>query len=231
MAVTGLAKEHIMNTTAIKLVIKFWNDDCAESPADNDGQWKPYSFSHRHSNFTDPSDLGFDEDGHPEKELQAKLDAGLAFTLSYFEHGQCVWSIQGDGPQCRWDNVSFAGLLVWEHEEDDIGATTYEDRRKDAAAFIERFTLWCNGEVYGYTMEAFRVCGSCDQDVELSDEEAELDLPSVGGYYPDDIDGMVIDMKDHIGSDWADYEVKFEEENAYGLADEAKRLWKESNDD
>jgi len=56
----------------------------------------------------------------------------------------------------------------------------------------------------------------------------DFDLPSCGGYYPDDIDGMVIDMKDNIGSDWADYEVKFEEHPyASGLADECKKLWKE----
>ena len=218
-----------MNATAIKLLIKFWHDDQADSPCEEDG-WKSYSFSTRHSNHASPYNVGFEEDDDgndvPDKDLQAKLDAGLAFTLSYFEHGQCSWSLSGEGPQCRWDSVRFAGLLVWEQDAGDLGPETYEEREKDARAFIERFTNWCNGEIYGYTIEAYSKCPHCGQDDELDAEIVGFDLPSCGGYYGDDIDGMVIDMKDHIGSDWADYEVKFEEENGYGLADEAKRLWK-----
>jgi hypothetical protein len=214
-----------MNTTAIKLVIKVWHDDMPDDPTEGD-EWKMYSFSRRHSNYADPDTLGFDEDGHPEKELQAKIDKGLAFPLSYFEHGNCVWSLQDTGPQCRFDSVSLAGLLVWEGDDDVHADENVEDRTTFAKAFIEQFTNWCNGEVYGYTVEAFKVCECCKQDVELSEEEANLDLPSCGGYYADDIDGMVIDMKTNIGDDWADYEVSFEEQHAYGVADEVKRLWK-----
>ena len=119
-------------------------------------------------------------------------------------------------------------MLVWEQDEGNIGAKTREDREKDARAFIERYTEWCNGEVYGYTVEAFRVCECCEQDVELSDEEVGLDLPSVGGYYGSDIEGMVIDMKDNIGSDWKDYDVTFKDNMSGYLADECKRLWKEA---
>lgn len=211
-----------MTTTATKLIIKLWHDDMPDNPCNMDG-WKAYSFSRRHGNFKHPEDFEEDED------LQRKLKVGLAFRLSYFEHGQCLWSLQNElppGANCPFDSTRFAGLLIWEQDESDLGPETFEDRAKDARAFIERFTQWCNGEVYGYTVEAFRVCECCGQDVELSDEEAGLDLPSVGGYYPDDIEGMVIDMKDHIGSDWASYEVKFVERHGYGLADECKRLWK-----
>ena len=208
-----------MNATAIKLVVKLSHDDCPESPCDTDG-WKVYSFSNRHSNFKHPDEFEDDE------AFEAKLKAGLAFPLAYFEHGNCVWSLSHEGPQCRWDSVQHAGFIVWEQDEADLGPTTVEDRREDARKFLERFTYWCNGEVYGYHVEAFRVCPTCGQDEQLSDEEADLDLPSCTGYYPDDIDGMVIDMKDHIGSDWKDYEVKFEERYPYGLAEECERLWK-----
>ena len=222
--VTGRGKEaHKMNATAIKLIINIWHDDNPEDPNECDG-WKAYSFSRRHGNYKDPESIcDEDEDGEsiPDKELQAKLDSGLAFFLDYFEHGQCMWSLTGDGPQCRFDTTRQAGLLVWEHDEDDIGAKTVEDRQKDAKVFIERFTSWCNGEVFGYTIEAVKKCHACGQDEEV---EADFDLPSCGGYYPDDIDGMVIDMKDHIGSDWRDYEVTFKSD--YGH-DEIERLWKE----
>jgi hypothetical protein len=208
-----------MNTTAIKLVVKLWHDDMPESPCDTDG-WKVYSFSNRHANYKHPEKFEDDED------LQRKLKIGLAFKLAYFEHGQCEWSLSGEGYQCQWDSVSFAGLLIWEQDEGDLGPESYEDRQKDARAFIARYTQWCNGEVYGYTFEALKVCECCGQDAELSEDEADVELASCGGYYHDDIDGMVIDMKDNIGSNWADYEVKFEEHHAYGVAEECKRLWK-----
>jgi hypothetical protein len=207
-----------MNTTAIKLVIKFWHDDHSTDPCEDD--WQVYSFNRRHHNYRQPDEFEDDE------ELQTKLKVGLAFPLSYYEHGQCLWSLGGalpPGARCPWDSVGYAGLIVWEQDEGNIGAKTVEDRREDATRFINRYTMWCNGEIYGYTIEAFSKCHACGQDEEA---EAEFDLPSVGGYYADDIKGMVIDMKDHIGDDWADYEVEFKEQHGYGLADEVKRLWK-----
>jgi len=132
--------------------------------------WKPYSFSRRHGNYRDPQDVGFDEDGRPTPKLQKKLDAGLAFILDYFEHGNCLWSLARElpaGAQCPWDSVTGAGVVVWEYDENDLGAKTYEDRKKDARAFIDLFTMWCNGEVYYYDIQ--KPCGSCgapDEDVD-----------------------------------------------------------------
>jgi hypothetical protein len=125
------------------LVVRVSHDDSPESPCNEDG-WQAYSFSTRHANYKNPEDFEGDA------ELEAKLKAGLAFPLSYFEHGQCMWSLAGSGPQCRWDTVQRAGLLIWEGAEDDIGAKTVEDREKDAEVFLERFTAWCNGEVFGF---------------------------------------------------------------------------------
>lgn len=224
-----------MNATALKLIVKFWHDDMAESPNDYDG-WKAYSFSTRHSNHADPDDVGFEYDDDkecliPGKDLQAKLDSGLAFLLSYFEHGQCQWSLAGEGPQCRWDSVTFAGILVWEEEESALGPKTKKDREKDARAFISNYTAWCNGYVYGFTIDVVRPCGSCGKDEEVDDSEHDIDATSCGGFTIDSCDdeamGYMLELvKENIGSDWADYEVAFEEQNAYGLADEAKRLWK-----
>jgi hypothetical protein len=208
-----------MNATAIKLVINLWYDDMPENPCDYDG-WKVYSFSRRHGNFKHPEDLEGDDD------FTRKRKEGFAFPLSYFEHGQCLWSLSGElppGANCPWDSVSLAGFIVWEGDEADLGPETFEDREKDARAFIDRYTMFCNGEIYGYTIEAFSKCGSCGQDEEA---EVDFDLPSVGGYYGDDIDGMVIDMKDNIGSDWKDYEVSFSDNMGGWLADECERRWK-----
>lgn len=204
-----------MTPTAIKLVVNLWHDDHPENPAECDG-WAVYSFSTNHSNFKHPDE--FEED----EELASKLKVGLAFPLSYFEHGECLWSLGGEGPQCRFDTVQHAGFLVWEQDEANIGAKTVEERRADAARFIEMYSEWANGHVYGYTIEAFSKCHACGQD---EDADVDFDLPSCGGYYDADIDGMVIDMKDHIGSDWKDYEVKFTDNLGGFLADRCKTLW------
>jgi len=219
-----------MNATAIKLVIKLWHDDITmENPCEYDG-WKVYSFSDRHTNHKSPEKIGFDYDDDdnfgPDEDLKAKLDTGLAFTLDYFEHGQCKWSLAGEGPQCRFDTARFAGIIIWEGDEGDIGPVSVEGRRKDAKAFIARYTLWCNGEIYGYTVEAFRKCVACGQDEELTDEEAGFYLPSCGGYYSDDFDHMVESIKQDIGDNWADYEVDFKARGCSWLADEVKQRWK-----
>lgn len=153
----------------------------AESPCDEDG-WSAYSFSRKHANYKHPDELGFDE-GQPSEALQAKLKAGLAFILDYFEHGNCVWSLGGTGPQCRWDSVSGAGILVWEGDPDDMGAKTYEDREKDAKGFIDRFTEWCNGNVFGYSID--------DPDGEIDD--------SCFGFYDSDLDYMFSEIREAVG--------------------------------
>jgi hypothetical protein len=219
-------------TAAIRLIVKLWHDDCPDDPSIDD--WKVYSFNRRHHNNAQPGDVGFVEDDDGllviGPDLQAKLKSGLAFQLSYYEHGQCAWSLSGEGPQCRWDSVRFAGLMVWEQDEGNMGAKSYEDRRKDAQQFIERYTQWCNGEVYGYHIEAVKNCCACGSTVDAEDE-CDLDLPSCGGYYPDGIEGMVADMKEHIGDDWQSFDVTFEEQHPYGLADRCKALWKGKTDD
>ena len=210
-----------MNATAIKLTIKIWHDDCPDDPSAEDG-WTLYSFSRRHGNYRDPE--SFQDD----MEFRAKLSNGLAFPLSYYEHGQCLWALVTElpvGTNCPWDSVGHAGFIVWEQDEENIGAKTVDDRKADARSMVDRFTQWSNGEVYGYTVEAAKVCECCKQDVELTEEEADMDLPSCSGYYPGDIEGMVIDIKDRIGNDWADYEVSFVEQHPYGVADEVEKLW------
>ena len=162
--------------TEPRIIVYIDHDDCMDSPCENDG-WKAYSFSHHHSNFKRPSDLGLDVDPDIDPDLRVKLDAGLAFILSYFEHGNCIWSLQGDGPSCRFDSVGVAGLLVWEQDADDLGPKTLEERQKDAAAFLETFTEWCNGECYHYRAVKVRNCPTCNQE-----ETVDENFDSCGGF-------------------------------------------------
>jgi hypothetical protein len=121
-------------------------DSDTENPCDSD-QFKVHSFSRRHSNFKDPNELGLGKVG-----LRRKLEAKTAFILSYFEHGDCVWSLEGEGPSCPWDSVRVAGLLVWEGKPNDIGKTPAQ-REAAARSFIENYTDWCNGRCYHWRVE------------------------------------------------------------------------------
>lgn len=135
--------------------------------------WKLVSFGRKHVNYEDPDKFvkAFDQ---PTKEvtpanvgLARKLKVGLAFWLSYYEHGQGAWSLIGEGTQCRWDTACLAGLLVWTGKPGDIGL---EDRADDARNFLESFNDWLNGNIYWFR---------------LTDENGE-EIESFGGMIGDE---------------------------------------------
>jgi len=134
-----------------------------ERPDSTYDGWKPISFCRRHSNFEHPANYCLNK--RENMGLRRKLQVGLAFQLSYYEHGLCTWSLRGEGPQCRWDSVDIAGLLIWTGRPTDMGAKTYEDRRIDARNLLEEYTDWCNGNCYWFSVEG-----------------AELPLHSCGGF-------------------------------------------------
>lgn len=137
------------------LTVTIHPDESSECPMDWDGQWKLYSFNYRHSSSANPHDF-FDEYGNVPIGLQRKLSVGTAFWLSYFEHGSCLWGRRGTMshmPDFRWDGAEMAGILLWENPVTDMGAKTLDDRAKDADGFLETYTNYCNGNVYGYVIE------------------------------------------------------------------------------
>lgn len=147
-----------VKTPFLKLTVS--HDPDLENPCDNDG-WKLYSLSRRHASFKEPAELGLDPfiPTPRDAKLKRRLKNGLAFWLSYFEHGQCLWMLKEDEgrratcPDWRWDGVTHAGLLVWEQPWRHLGPRTYEDRFKDAKAFVETYTAWCNGEGVWFAVE------------------------------------------------------------------------------
>ena len=170
------------------VTVHLGHDHDVESPADYDG-WAPYSFSTNHINFKDHNEL----DPSEGTELRAKLDSGLAFFLSYYEHGRCLWSLRGEGPQCRWDSVNVAGILVWEDDEDNMGAKTPEDRRKDAQRFLDTWNAYVNGDVYYYSV--LDSCHECGSDGEV--------VESCGGFFAGDgnMDYMFSEIRGHVGDE------------------------------
>jgi hypothetical protein len=115
------------------------------------------SLSHRHANF-DPAGV--------EDAIEHNPDA---VPLSYFEHGQCRWSVAGELPagcHCPFDSVRFAG--VWLPDAETLesarnygGFTRRMFMRKRARQACDAYTQWCNGEVYGYEIERVTACGHC----------------------------------------------------------------------
>ena len=154
-------------------------DTDAECPNAWDG-WRLVSFSHRHRSHQSPERYckGLDEAGSPIPSnigLSRKLDTGTAFWLSYFEHGLCCWSLMGEGPQCRFDSVRVAGILLWERPPPELPAG-YQNRETDARRFLETYTAWANGQVYGFEIERIATCDGC------GGEQAEL-VDSCFGFY------------------------------------------------
>ena len=135
------------------------NDESPEDPHEWAGQWLLKQFNSRKYHYADVNDMSYvDDDGmlRWNEDIAAKMRVGLAFEVSYFEHGQCRWGVKGmlaGMPDAMWDGVAVAGVLVWGHNENDMGAKTVEDRKKEAEQFLETYTAWCNGDVYGYRIE------------------------------------------------------------------------------
>jgi hypothetical protein len=173
----------------LKLTLSYDHD--LENPSEFDG-WKLYSFCRRHASFKHPADLGLGPidlgTGLPKitnPGLRSKFAHGLAHVLSYYEHGNCIWFLHGDefaGVEFRWDGVRVAGLLVWEGRRTDLGPTTLEGRRQDAAGFLQTYTSWAYGEGFGYSIE--------DQDGNHVD--------SCYGFYGNDLDHMFQQIMPHL---------------------------------
>ena len=138
--------------------------------------WRLVSFGRKHSNYEDPAkyvkafDRGTRTSRRPTSASPRKLNVGLAFWLSYYEHGQGAWSLIGEGTQCPWDTAYLAGILIWTGKPGDIGAKTLEDRAEDARDFLESFNDWANGNCYWFR---------------LTDENGK-EIESIGGLIGDE---------------------------------------------
>lgn len=147
-----------------RYTVSLEHDSELENPAEREQDWKLYSFCTRHCSFKDPELLGLSrkigDDGYPvvrNPGIRAKLKAGLAHWLSYFEHGNALWFRAGSpvpaGVEFQWDGRRVAGLLIWEHDRSYMGAKTFEERAKDADGFLSQYTSWLNGEGYYFSIE------------------------------------------------------------------------------
>ena len=153
--------------------ITIYPDEDAPNPLDN---WSEIgtilSLNRRHRNF-DPAGIDAAITTNPD-----------AVPLSYFEHGRCRWSVAGEQPArggCPWDSVPLAG--VWLPDAETLAsAARYGGRTRQifmrirAAQACDAYSQWCNGDIYGYSVERIGVCPTCN------DEHAEP-IDNCHGYY------------------------------------------------
>jgi hypothetical protein len=123
--------------------------------------------------------------------VRRKLETGTVFLLDYYEHGLSAWSIVGTGMQCQWDTTHHAGLLVWSHPTNDMGAKSYQDRQKDAEQFLQTYNAWANGDVWGYVAEIVTRCETCGGEV-------TEDLGGCWGFYGPYAKTMIEDIKSAV---------------------------------
>ncbi len=161
-----------------KYRVNLLNDSDAENPADTDEGFRIVSFNRRHSNFQHPEEFGLKVNEHGDCNFTNSEYADLAkdghlFVLGYYEHGQCSWFLKGEGgpgTSCPWDGVSVAGLLILDRKS--FEGTTDDQRAEAARSFLKIYTNWCNGAVYGYSIDKLN-----------DDEEVEEHVDSCFGFY------------------------------------------------
>ena len=141
--------------------ISIYPDEDTPNPLDDWSEMGSIlSLNRRHRNF-DPAGIDAAIESNPD-----------AVRLSYFEHGRCLWSVAGEQPaatRCPWDSVPFAGVWLPDAET-QASAAKYGGRtrqlflRKRAHHACETYSQWCNGDVYGYTVERLTACPACDKE-------------------------------------------------------------------
>jgi hypothetical protein len=144
-----------------KYCISVYYDSDAPNPMEDDfGRGKIITLNRRQ--------IGYDPDL-----VQDALDNNPdVVRLGYHEHGLCSWFVEGQGgagTECVWDGVPFAG--VWIPDTDVLdeaknltGAERLAFMTQRAKSVCETYTQWCNGDIYGYTIEEISHCDHCNSD-------------------------------------------------------------------
>lgn len=164
------------------LTLEINHDGDTECPDSSYDGWRLVSFGRKHNNYENPEKYVKAFDSRTREVtpanigLKRKLNVGLAYWLSFYEHGLGAWSLIGEGTQDQWDTAYLTGILLWTGKPGDIGAKTLEDRAEDARGFLESFTDWMNGNIYWFRL------------VNENGEEIE----SIGGLVGDEVLSEVV---------------------------------------
>ena len=158
--------------------IDLWQDQDAGNPCDY-GLWKFVSFNNRHIGYESPYNYlsGRDKFGDfipANIGIARKLKTGTAFIVSCYEHGASCYSLLGEGTQCRWDTALAAGILLLRNPKE----LKPKDREESARRFLEIYTNWANGWIYGFSIEVdgefIDGCGGFDDATYMFEEITEI---------------------------------------------------------
>jgi hypothetical protein len=158
--------------------IDLWLDQDAENPCDY-GLWKFVSFNNRNIGYESPYNYlsGRDKFGEfipANIGIARKLKTGTAFIVSCYEHGVSCYSLLGEGTQCRWDTTLAAGILLLSNPKE----LKPKDREESARRFLEIYTNWANGWIYGFSIEVdgelIDGCGGFDDAKYMFEEITEV---------------------------------------------------------
>lgn len=199
----------IENNKLIAFVAIHQDTDAINPCEEWDGFGQIRSLSTRHMNNISIYEV--------ESLLEDKINQEQMIPLSYFEHGNCIWGVKGtmsNMPDFNWDGVNFAGIWIpdkeciasvdiWEKEakEKDEQFNRNDKFKEMAEQACKTYTAYCNGEVYGYQLELYRLQNDSDGAIEEHGNYEHLDQlfeDSCWGFYGDDIDYMKESIVDNL---------------------------------
>lgn len=183
-----------------------------ESPLEGNDDIKLISFNSKHKSFAHPESLGlytyrdgsysFTSKGIG---LRRKVETSWAFILDCYQHGNTVWGLAGEAPQCRWDTAKAAGVLILDAKSFKRSYINkdYESRRQWARDILKEYNDWCNGEVYRFEVfdgeggEVDSVSGYFGRETaEIAARDSAV--YSVWREFPESaLEGVSRDIKDH----------------------------------
>lgn len=141
------------------LTIKLEQDTDCENPLDNDAG--VIFVTYRADARSQYGNTPLDQEAH--EEVARKVNTGelIGLPVYVYQHGGCIIRAEGNGNpfSCPWDSgqsgyvyVTKAGALSWHGGKKvtkDIRAKTLQSLK----SAIDEYSLWCNGECYGYIVE------------------------------------------------------------------------------
>ena len=154
--------------------------------------WELYSFSNRHSNYSSPEKYAhrLSRVNSPVSKASwlKKLNANTGFWLDCYQHSGIIWSMHGEGMQCRFDTAPWGGVLVGNYS--DLKKMTHSEREESARKALDIYNSYFNGAVFEFNL---RIKGLSDADNTDNDLITE-------GWFDDYYDGndLIRDVVDQL---------------------------------
>ena len=129
-----------------KYIVDVYQDDWTDNPT-SWGTFKLHDFT-RYGD-ADINDY-LTDDGKVKPAIQSKIRAGKMWWVDKYDHSVVVWSLTGEGMNCRWDTSPRAGLL--ELDDDVIKGVSKTERERYARGYLATYNQWLNGDVWTATI-------------------------------------------------------------------------------